>query len=848
MERTLADSDRLAQRVSALSPDQVAAVTAFLDRLAPGTGRRDAGASPLPAFDTTDPAGAWRGALLEGILEHTTAIVYVRGVDGRYLLVNRRFEETFGIPPGQAIGKTPEQVLPPSLATAVTANDARVLAEGKELQAEETDAGGEELRAFHALKIPLLDASGRPYAVCGIASDVSDRRREQDRQRRRTAALVALWKTNLARNRSLQQSLEQITSLAARTMRVERVGVWLFDPTRTKIRCLCLYELSLDRHTSGQELSAAEYPAYFRALATSRAVAADHAATDTRTSEFAEDYLEPIGISSMMDAPIRVDGATVGVLCHEVVGPERHWTEDAQLFAGSLADLTAFAIQTDARVQAERALARTERRHAATLSSLADAVLVTDAGGLVTLMNPAAERLLGVTAAYGVGRALVDVVVPCAEDGAPRPESLDAFLAGPPPEGPAGFCCVRRADGVAVPVRRLVTPLEGAESDPNGRVVVLQDLTETRKFEEGIRHAQRMEAVGTLAGGVAHDFNNLLTVIQGCTQLLLERTPRSDPSYELIDEIRRAGDRSGGLARRLLKFARGHELRPESVDLNALLEELRSLLVRLVGARIELVLDLDRALGLVHADAGALEQVIVNLATNARDAMSAGGRLTLATRRLATPGGDDRVVLTVEDTGAGIPPSVLPRIFDPFFTTKADGKGTGLGLSIVHGIVTRSGGRIDVDSAPGRGAKFRIELPVRADARPVPADGGTETVLLAEDDELVRTVARIALASRGYRLLEARDGIDALAIAERHAGHIDVLVSDVNMPRMDGSELATRLLARRPGLRVLLITGFGAEEVLRSMPKSPSIEVLEKPFSPDELGAKVRQMLDRAPA
>ena len=855
MERTLTDPERLAARVRALTPALAAQVATFLDGLAAdaprpsarGRGVEGDGTRRLPTFDATDPAAAWRGALLHGILEHTTALVYVRGVDGRYLLANRRFEEAFHLAPGHAVGKTPAEVLPASLSSAVTANDARVLADGKALEAEELDADGEDLRAFHSLKIPLLDEDGRPYAVCGISSDTSERRREEDRRRRRTDALVTLWKTNLARNRSLAESLEQITALAARTMKVERVGVWLFDATRTKIRCLCLYELSKDRHSSGLELLASEYPAYFRALAATRSVAADRARTDLRTAEFAEDYLSPIGISSMVDAPIRIDGETVGVLCHEHVGPGRHWTDDAQVFAGSLADLTAFAIQTDARVRAERALVESDRRHAATLASLADAVVVVDAGGRVTLVNPAAERLLGRPAARLLGRPLVEVIVPCDEDGAPRPESLDAFLAGGTSAATGGSCCVRRADGVAVPVARRVTPLDTPESEGNGRVVVLHDLSETRRFEEGIRRAQRMEAVGALAGGVAHDFNNLLTVIQGCTQLLLERTPRADPSWELIDEIRRAGDRSGGLARKLLTFARGQDLHPTGVDLNAVLEELRSLLARLVGASIELVLDLGPSLRPVHADAGAIEQVIVNLAANARDAMPAGGRLTLATRNLATLDAGDRVLLTVADTGMGIPPAVLPRIFDPFFTTKAEGKGTGLGLAIVHGIVTQSGGRIDVDTSPGKGTTFRLEFPVHTDAaRARPADGGTETVLLAEDDELVRTVARIALVSRGYRLLEARDGVEALALAERHAGDIHLLVSDVNMPRMDGAELATRLLARRPSLCVLLITGFGTDEVLRSMPRSPAIEVLEKPFSPDELGARVRQLLDRS--
>ncbi len=527
-----------------------------------------------------------------------------------------------------------------------------------------------------------------------------------------------LWRTNLARHRSLTQSLEQITRVAARTMEVERVGVWLFDQAHLRIRCLCLYSLSADRHTSGMELTAAEYPAYFRALATSRAVAADEAQADVRTQEFTAEYLTPIGITSMMDAPIRVDGATVGVLCHEHVGPGRHWDDETQVFAGSLADLTAFAIQTDARARAERSLAESDRRHGAILSSLGDAVVVIDADARVGMVNPATERLLRVPTATCVGRPVAELLVPSSESGVPDPSGLGAFLAAGLGDRGSGWRFLRRADGTVVPVLHRVTSIAAAPGEVvdadrgSGRtVVVLHDMTESRTFEEGIRRAERMEAVGALAGGIAHDFNNLLTAIIGCSQLLLERTPRSDPSFGLIDEIHRAGDRSGTLARKLLSLARGQELRPVSVDLNAVVTELRSLLGRVAGESVSIVFELASGLPRVTADIDALEQVVVNLVANARDSMPSGGPLTISTESLEVLGERDRVILRVRDRGCGIPPHVLPRIFDPFFTTKEVGKGTGLGLSIVHGIVTRSGGRINVASTEGRGTTFVIELP-----------------------------------------------------------------------------------------------------------------------------------------
>ena len=354
------------------------------------------------------------------------------------------------------------------------------------------------------------------------------------------------------------------------------------------------------------------------------------------------------------------------------------------------------------------------------------------------------------------------------------------------------------------------------------------------------------DRVRALAGRLAHDFNNLLTVIDGCTQLLLGRTARDDPSWELVDEIRRAGDRTGNLVRRLLAFARGQELDPAPVNLNALLVELRSLIGRLVGPEIELVLDLEPGLPTIHADSGALEQVIVNLVVNARDAMAKGGRLSIATSAVPEGSAAERVALVVSDTGTGISPTIRDRIFDPLFTTKEAGKGTGLGLTIVESIVAQSGGHIRVESEVGKGATFRLDFPrhVAATSAKDPS-AGAETILVAEDDEAVRRLAGIALSARGYRLLEAGDGLEALALAERYPGEISLLVTDVGMPRMDGAELAERLRARRPSMRVLFVTGFGSDAITGASTRAAHVAVLEKPFTPDQLAAAVRALLDR---
>ncbi|HEV1994735.1 MAG TPA: PAS domain S-box protein [Candidatus Acidoferrum sp.] len=393
------------------------------------------------------------------------------------------------------------------------------------------------------------------------------------------------------------------------------------------------------------------------------------------------------------------------------------------------------------------------------------------------------------------------------------------------------------------------------------RLVVARDITERDWLEQQLRQAQKMEAVGRLAGGVAHDFNNLLMVIKGHTELLLGSLPASQQTHRKIEQIDRAADRATTLTRQLLAFSRMQVLQPRVLDLGGIVEEMGVLLPRLIGEDIELSIRTQRDLGKIRADASQMEQMIMNLAVNARDAMPAGGRLTIETANAeldASYGAKHPIVnsglyvlLAVTDTGAGMDETTKAHIFEPFFTTKEKGKGTGLGLATVYGVVKQSGGFIWVYSEVGRGTTFKIYLP-RVD-QPVETCGaaptvgeiprGTETILLSEDEQDVREVTREFLESGGYTVIEARDGTEALRLAERHAGEIDLLITDMVMPGMTGQELASRLRSLRSIGRVIYISGYTEPGAGRISGNDGFSRLLTKPFSRLVLLRTVRDLL-----
>lgn len=501
------------------------------------------------------------------------------------------------------------------------------------------------------------------------------------------------------------------------------------------------------------------------------------------------------------------------------------------------------------------------RKQSVAMDASMDGMAVLDASGRYVYLNPAHAQIYGYSDPRElIGRSWKDLYSEAEVQRIEAAISLVVEEEG----GWRGEAIGTRLDGSTFPQEISLTMLEGG-----GVVCVVRDVTERKQLEDQLRHSQKMEAVGRLAGGVAHDFNNLLLVIRGNASLALESLPEDDPTREDLQEIERASERAANLVRQLLAFSRAQSTRLEALDLNAVVDGTEKMLRRLIGADVDLVTRLDPGVGRVHADSGQVEQVLVNLAVNARDAMPGGGTLLIETgdatvdaerardSRRAKPG--EYAMVRMSDTGTGMDRATMERIFEPFFTTKEQGKGTGLGLSIVYGIVEQSGGFIEVESREGQGTSFRVYLPrLRAEstgtgaqtevgAAPRPPRG-SETILVVDDESGVRRLAARILARSGYAILEASNGEEALRLAAAHEKPIHLLLTDLSMPVMGGRELAERMASSHPGVPVVYMSGYSEESLDPGIARTMRGPLLAKPFDPDSLARVVREVLDSVEA
>jgi PAS domain S-box-containing protein len=546
-----------------------------------------------------------------------------------------------------------------------------------------------------------------------------------------------------------------------------------------------------------------------------------------------------------------------------VLPPDKLATAVAAATTLILAIVVAGAM-VDRWARTARAIRESEERFRAMVDAVHDyAIFTVDPGGRISSWNRGAERLLGYTPDEILGQSLRRLFPEGQEQNADQELSIAASAGQYESEG------IRiTKGGVVRRVNVTTTAMRDAHGELIGYARILRDVTEKlraqeelRRSEEQLRQSQKMEAVGQLAGGVAHDFNNMLTAIRGYADLLLVDGVRSADDRDAIGEIRKAADRAAALTRQLLAYSRKQMLQPRAVNPNDIVREMEGMLRRLLVGDVELVTRFDDSVGQITVDPAQLEQVILNLVLNARDAMPSGGRIMIETSLAEfdaafceqNPGAHPgrHVVLMVRDNGRGIPEQIRQHIFEPFFTTKERGAGTGLGLSTVYGIVKQSGGYVAVESAAGSGATFRIAFPQTGQqtspdataAAPEPARSSGETVLVVDDEDGVRRMLTLLLERRGYRVLAANGGTQALDISDTYPGRIALLITDVMMPRMNGKELSERLIAKRPGLRVLFMSGYTDHQIIERGLIDAETAFIQKPFSTTEFTDKVHELL-----
>jgi PAS domain S-box-containing protein len=535
---------------------------------------------------------------------------------------------------------------------------------------------------------------------------------------------------------------------------------------------------------------------------------------------------------------------------------------------GNFSYVDGLLLEVTDRKEYEEALRATNEKLQVLIEASPLAIGALDPAGNVLMWNAAAERMTGWSEQEAMGRRLP--IVPDDKVG-----EFQALLArAMRGELLSGVEVLRRKkDGSPIDISIWTSPTRDQRGGVTGVMAILADITERKRMEEALhkseeqlRQSQKLEAIGRLAGGIAHDFNNLLTAIRGYSDLLLHRIDACSPFRRDVEEIQKAGERATSLTRQLLAFSRKQVLQPKVLDLNAVVGNMDSMLRRLIGEDLDLVTVLKPGLWNVRVDPGQVEQVIMNIVVNARDAMPAGGKVTIETgnvmldnqyirrHEVVKPGA--YVLLAISDTGTGMDEETKNRLFEPFYTTKEKGKGTGLGLSTVYGIIKQSGGYIWVYSEIGKGASFKVYLPryggppgeARAEVPPVSLTHGRETVLVVEDEAMVRALVRNILEGNGYTVVEAVDGEDAISIGGRHADPIHLILTDVVMPKMCGREAAESLALRLPGVKVLYMSGYTDEAIVRHGVLETGIPFIEKPFTPESLLRKVRQVLDASGA
>ena len=791
-------------------------------------------------------------AVLDSVLD----CIITMDADGKVIEFNAASERTFGYTKAEAIGHTlADLIVPPALRDAHAAGLARYLATGQgqllgklvEMTAMRSD--GSEIPVELAITAIRSD---RAPIFTGVLRDITERSRAEAaiRQRAQLSALGAAVGLALTSTDSLAGALQQCAEAVVTHMGAAFARIWTLNEREGVLELQA--SAGLYTHLNGPHGRIPLGQFKIGRIARDRMPHLTNTVIgDPQVSD--QDWARREGMVAFAGHPLIVDGRAVGVMALFA----RHALSDAVISAmASVADHLALGIE---RHRSADALRTAEERMRFALEAAGVGIWDMDYTTGVLRWSEILESQYGLQPGTfgGTFEAFVERIHP--DDRKSVIETIaTAVKAG------SDFSTQHRSiwpDGTGRWLSGAGRVLLGEHGEPVRAVGITQDVTERHTLEEQYRQAQKMEAVGRLAGGVAHDFNNLLTVILGYCELLLADLEPGDPRHADTAEIQNAGLRAAGLTRQLLAFSRKQIVEPTPLDLNAVIIGIRPMLGRLIREDVKVMLGLRPELAPVTADRGQVEQIVMNLAVNAQDAMPRGGTLTLETANIeldehyakshlgVEPG--QYVVLTVTDTGSGMAPQVRARLFEPFFTTKEVGRGTGLGLATVHAIVTRSGGSVTVESEVGKGTSFKVYFP-KADADEMVAEQpslvarthtGTETVLVVEDANGLRELTRRLLQREGYTVLLAENADKAVQLFEQHPS-INVVLTDVVMPGGSGPELTSRLVERRPNLKVIYMSGHTDEAIVQHGVLKSGIAFLHKPFSSEVLGRKIREVLD----
>jgi PAS domain S-box-containing protein len=784
---------------------------------------------------------------LRKVIDTQPSLVFAKDWEGRFTMANQSVAEIYGTTVENLVGKSDAHFNSNRDEVERFLQDDREVMRSRrpKLIAEEpvTDTRSHLTRWFQTIKVPFVPAGGGPPQVLGVATDISARKRAERLQ----SALYRIAATTSSAE-DIDEFYAAIHGIVGELMYAKNFYLALYEP-RTDTLSFPYFVDEADPQPAPKRLGKGLTDYVLRTgqpLLTSE---------EDFSAMVARGEVELVGSWSVdwLGVPLKRGGTTFGVLVVQSYDHRFRFGSAEKEVLTFVSQQIAVALE---RKRAQEAVRESEERYRLLFERNLAGVYRTTLAGRILECNEAFAHIFGYASREELLGRDIRSLYPSDEDWQGFREALLQFrnLTNYEMRG-------ERKD------RSAVWTLETAAllaDEAAGEVIVegtATDITERKLLEEQLRQSQKMEAIGQLAGGIAHDFNNLLTTVLGYSDMALRQLPEKDPVRSEIEEIQKAGERAANLTRQLLAFSRKQVFEPKVIDVNGLIGNSSRMLARLVGEHVRLVTQLEPSLGSVRADPGQLEQVIVNLVVNARDAMPEGGTLTIRTRNADVDAGSARrhfgigpgryVVLSVSDTGQGFDAETQKRVFEPFFTTKEKSRGTGLGLATVYGIVSQSGGQIFVSSEPGRGAMFAVYLPregaavlASGPASPVALRQGSETILLVEDEEAVRNLTRRLLESNGYTVLPAASAEQALEVAESHDGRLDMLLTDVIMPGLSGPELSRQLLGQRPDMRVLYVSGYPDETMASEGILDPGASFLQKPFTPDTLARKVREVLD----